>query len=240
MKSILRFAAFFLALSCPAWATWTVVQHVLSGACGTTSNTCAVTVASTGSGNVIVVGIGIGSTTQHITAVSAGGTFTIPPSACFSTDTAGKGTDCAYTLSSSSGVTSITVTRSNTSSAAWRVGITELSFTSGPVSVDTGSPQTRDQTVSTTTPAGVALTLAGSNDAVFQIINGVSPTNVSVPYNTASDFGSNAGFATNINTTDGTAPTWTQSNGHAALSAIAFTESAAQSGDQFLLWGVGY
>lgn len=238
MKRAFQLSVLALFLSCPAWATWTVVQHKISTACSTVGTTCAVTVTSTGSGHVIVIGMGVLDNTDQIVSVSGGGTYT-HPATCHAVDLLVKGTDCAYTLSSTSGTTSITVTRTAASGNNWTVAATELSFTNGPVSVDTGSPGTRDQTTTVTNPAGVTLTLAGSNDAIYQIITGTSPTAISSPYNTNSDFLSGEGFATAINTVSGTAPTWTQSSSRACLSAIAFTESAATSTPRLTLLGVG-
>lgn len=222
----------FISLCCslPSWATWTVVQHKKSTACTTSSATCSVTMTSTGTGNVIVIGFTlVGDINEQIVSVSGGGSYT-HPAGCHATDSAGTfSSDCAYTLASTSGTTSITVTRTDATTFGWTVAATELSFTAGPVSVDTGTPQVRDQSTNTTTPAGVTLTLAGSNDAIYQIIKGTGTVSAATsPYDVNNDFLTSSGFATAINTVSGTAPTWTQSsNGKAALSAIAFTESSS-------------
>lgn len=229
-----------MCLSSQMWATWTVVQHKISSACSTVSSTCAVTVTSTGAGHVIVIGMGIQLNTDQIVSVSGGGTYTHPATACHGADSTVKGTDCAYTLSSTSGTTSITVTRTSTTAVNWTVAATELSFTSGPVSVDTGTPGVRDQTTTTTSPAGVTLTINGTNDAIFQMITGTTLTAVTSPYSTAVDFLTNYGFATSINSVSGVAPTWTQTSSRASLSAIAFTETVAGTVvPKMMLLGVG-
>jgi hypothetical protein len=184
--------------------------------------------------------MGIASTAEQIVSVSGGGTYTHPATACHGTDSVGKGTDCAYTLASISGALTITVTRTDATSFAWRIGATELSFTSGPVSVDSGTPGINDVTVATTTPAGVALTLAGTNDAIYQMIEGGLPSAISSPYSTNVDLGTLQAFASAINTVSGIAPTWTQNSSRACMSAIAFTETAAAAGPSRLpLLGVG-
>lgn len=235
-----RFLLLLLLLcSLPSWATWTVVQHKISGACTASSSTCAVTVTSTGTGNVIVIGMAIASNVEAIVSVSGGGTYS-HPAGCNGTSGSTFGTDCAYTLASTSGTTSITVTRTDATTHTWRVAATELSFTSGPVSVDSGSPQTRTQTTAVTNPAGVTLTLTGSNDAIYQMILSTTPSAITSPYSTNVDFSGPGGFAVSINTVSGTAPTWTTASSAAALSAIAFTETAASGCSNLIaLMGAG-
>jgi hypothetical protein len=188
-------------------------------------------VSSTGSGNVIVVGFSGGSAVlpaqEKISSVSGGGTYTHPAGCAGYDSVAGRFTDCAYTLSSTSGATSITVTRNSTNGVNWYISVTELSFTSGPVSVDAIGAV--DDTTGLRSQLGVGLTLGGTNDAIVQIINGgatessiSSPTGASYSY---TNFADHAGFATAINTTTGAAPTWTSQVAlRAAGSAIAITE----------------
>jgi hypothetical protein len=240
VKKAFQLALFALLLSCPAWATWAVVQHT-SNTCTTASQTCNIAVSSTGTGNVIVIGIGIASNAEQIVSVSGGGTYTHPATACHSADGTTRGADCAYTLASTSGTTTITVTRTDATSFGWNASATEYSFTSGPVSLDTGTPQVRDQTTTVTGPAGVTLTLSGTNDAIYQMIEGTAPTAVTSPYSTNQNFSANLGAASSINTVSGTAPTWTQTSAKAALSAIAFTETGggASPASRLPILGVG-
>jgi hypothetical protein len=222
MKRIFLISMLFLAV--PSWAAWTVVQHNVKS-CLATSATCAITVASTGTGNVIAIGMSVGNNTDLIVSVSGGGTFTHPATACHAVNSTTRGSDCAYTLASTSGATSITVTRTAAVSA-WQIGIAEYSFTSSPVSLDTGTPQIRTQASAVTSCPGVALTLAGTNDVIFQIDSSANPSSISTPFLFISDFsGNGGGYASSINTIGGAAPTWTQSSAASALSAIAFTET---------------
>jgi hypothetical protein len=207
-----------------ASTTWAVVQQAISsGACTFSSATCNLTVASTGSGHLIVVTMGIAGTGEYITGVSGGGTYTeFAGNTCAGQDSSGLGTDCAYTLSSTSGATTITVTRTNTTSYAWRISMTELSSTAA-MSLDSGCPQVRDQTTGTASPAGVTLTLAGANDVIIQNIWGGVMSAISSPYNSYASFSADLGTAASLNTLSGTAPTWTQASSKAALSAVCFS-----------------
>jgi hypothetical protein len=195
-------------------------------------STCSIAVNSTGSGNVIIIGFSAGSFTftseERISGVSGGGTYPHPSECAGYDSTAGRFTHWAYTLSSTSNATTITVTRSSTNGVAWYISVTELSFTSGPLSVD--AIGTVDDTTGSTSQPGVALTLRGTNDAIVQIINGgANQTSVFSPpganYSSYTNFADHCGFATSINTTSGAAPTWTsQGSLRAAGSAIAITE----------------
>ena len=204
--------------------TFTVTQFAVNTACTATSQTCDVTVSSTGSGHVLAAGTVLNINDGGITAVSGGGTWALcPASGCYQTDNNARTTDLAYCLSSTSGATTITVTRTTTTSATWQAAVWELSFTGSSASLDTFGK--RQQSTATTSPAGVTLTLTGSNDAIIQIIRtgGTTPSAISAPYNLHAGSGG-AGWAESINTVSGTAPTWTTGSGRAALSAIAFAE----------------
>lgn len=232
------FVLALLCLSCPAWATWTVVQHaLLSSNCTATSNTCALTVSSTGSGHLIIVGMGIGAVGEYITGISDGGSTYVVNSgnlagnACAGQDAgAPYGSDCGYTLSSASGETTITVTRTDATSYLWRISATEYSFTASSIAFDVVG--NRDQSTNTTSPAGVTLSLTGSNDAIYQLDSTGSPSAISALY-TVSDFAAHLGAASCYSSCTGTAPTWTQLTNHAALSAIAFTEVSSSLGGVF-------
>lgn len=222
------FIFIFFVLVNPAWATWTLVQNVISSACTTNSSTCAVTVASTGSGHVIFIGLLGEIASMTISSVSGGGAYT-HPSACAASEsgTNVRASDCAYTLASTSGTTSITVTRNSSTSSAWHICAAEVSFTASSVSVDTGNANgnTNTSTSASTSATGVTLSILGSNDVIFQILSGGTPTAINESY--AGVFAAATGSATLINTTTGTAPTWTQSSNQWAASAIAVAEAAA-------------
>jgi hypothetical protein len=216
-----------LCLSCPSWATWGVVQHTIgSAACTSTNQTCNLPVSSTGNNDLIIVGLVIAANGEYITAISDGSSSYVVNSgalagnACAGQDAAPLGSDCGYTLSSVSGKTSITVTRTDATSHIWRVSATEYSFSAASIAFDVVGK--RDQSSNCTSCAGVALTLTGTNDAIYQIDASGLPSAITT-YSPA-DFAAHIGAASLINTNSGTAPTWTQSNNPSALSAIAFKE----------------
>jgi len=228
MKRLLPgIASILLSLSSPAWATFTLVQHVFSSACNVSSATCNVTVASTGTGHLILIGMSI-SNADFITSVSGAGTYTVP-GGCEGADSTTSSTSCAYNLSSTSGVTTITVTRTSTTTGTWRCEVLELSSTATPFVLDVVG--NRDQSTNTTTPAGVTLTLSGSNDVILQTAQsstGQTSISINAPYTIETCGANRMCFAWSLNTTSGTAPTWTMaSSGHAALGAIAIKETSA-------------
>jgi hypothetical protein len=226
MKRLLAISV-LLWFTCPAWAgTWALVNNAAASSCSSSLATCAVTVTSTGTGNLLVAVGFFGNTTDNFTAGSGGGTWASGPiTNCHGSDASiGKGTDILYALSSTSGTTSITLTKSG-SSGAWVVRIMEYSTTAGPAVFDTCG--NRDQSTTVTNPVGPTLTLGGANDVIVQGINGGAPTAISGSYTNPATFLVNNAHAGWINTSSGTAPTWTQTSSRAVLSAIAFEETAA-------------
>lgn len=213
-----------LLATSPAWATFTLVQKVVNNACGT-GTTCAITTSATGSGNIIFIGVAVASGTKTISSISAGGTF----AHCTGTDASVSGTnssDAQYTLSSTGGVTSMTVTI-NSSAGAWVAEMQEWSFTGTP-SIDVCGSISNS---TTTNRGGVDLTaLTGSNDLLYQVIesiSGITVTAINGAYSNT-DLGARYGFAAAANSTTGTAPTWTWTGGNAisAGSGIAIKETA--------------
>jgi hypothetical protein len=224
MRQIL--VIFILFCCCPpSWATWTLVHNSANTACVTSSTTCNITTTATGTGNVIIIVMNIGDTTSTIQSVSGGGTYSLcAASACHASDaTVTKSLDIAYTLASTSGTTTITVTR-NGGTIGWGCRALEYSFTNGPVVLDVVG--VRDQSTNSASPAGVALTLSGTNDVIVQALFGSTPTAISGSYTNPATFQSNTGYGGWINTSDGTAPTWTQTAAHAVLTAIAIKETS--------------
>jgi len=146
--------------------------------------------------------------------------------------------DASYTLNSASGATSITLTLSAAVSTTWAACIREYSSTASGVAIDTSG--NRDQSTAAANPAGVGLTLTGSNDLIVQFVACAgSCSGISAGYSNG-DFPNNNGVADALNTSSGTAPTWTATSGRAALGALAFKETAAVSCSQSIaLIGVG-
>lgn len=224
MKRLLFLLGILLVTS-PTWATLAVVQHVVNSACST-GTTCVLTVTSTGSGHILVVGAASQvNPTRTITLISAGGTFSHCANTPGSNSGGGNSTDAQYTLNSASGVTVITVTMSSAVTSPWAVELLEVSYTGTP-SIDTCN---NVNNTTTTNRGGVDLTaLTGANDLLFQIIalNGVGDTvsAISGAY-TTSDLGVRFGFAAAINSAVGTAPTWTfGGNSQSSGSGLAIKE----------------
>ena len=240
---------FALLFSAPSWATWTMVQHPKNTACTTSNTTCAVTMTqSTGSGNVLIAVMGDNSsadTISSITSAACTGTWTLCTTlGCHASDsTAAVAVDMAYCLNSASGQTSISITRTG-GTTGWTSAVFEYSFTAGnTVAIDTGSGI--DDSTSTTPQNGPALTLSGSNDLIVQTFRcGTTKhvTAVSGTYTNPADFSSNQGWAGSINTSSGTAPSWTLSGAaRGAGAAIAVKEIAAAGtcNNHIALMGVG-
>lgn len=203
--------------------TWTNVQTVK------TSNTCSsctslsLTVASTGSNHLLVAAVVYtGGTTGGISSISGGGTWTIDTNCVHSQSGSFGGIACAYVpCTSSSGATSIAFTFSASNNYA--VVFYEDSASTGSCSYDT-SNYVSDP--SQTSQPGVALTLTGTKDALFQFADaGAGTLSISSPYtlDLQGSISGTYGFANDINGTSGSAPTWTISAANYLVGgAIAF------------------
>jgi hypothetical protein len=232
MRRILQLAA-LLFLASPAWATFTVAQLVDSGSsCSTSSNTCALTISSSGSGHLGIITWMTGTSTV-VSSIAGAGTWTTPAGCQIYTAATGT-VGCSYTLSTTSGSTSVTITWSG-SSPGFPTHFTyyEYSFSGSSIALDSGASGGLGTAsdLASSSPVGVALTLAGSNDAIFQGIVTASGTAsaISGGYTfdtTASQAGQGAGHI--INTASGAAPSWTVSvSSVSRLEAIAISEATA-------------
>lgn len=217
MKKLL---AILLCLSQPSWATWSVVQAKTNAGGG---SPCAVTMTSISAGNTLAVSIkgGTGSV-QPITAVSSTGDSWSSPAISMSVaDTSSGFLDMWYLLSAAGGETSISITSTvnTTTCFAW-----ELHSTVGTGQFDTAG--TRDQNTGTGTPAGVTLTLTGSNDAIIQNIQpGGTVTAINGTFFSPAGIAIGQGISASTNTATGAAPTWTQTAGNnATLDGLAIKE----------------
>jgi hypothetical protein len=212
------------------------VQHVINGSCSLSSHTCVVTLTQTiGTGNLIVAWAGYTHTTQTPTISALTGQTVTTCTACTATDGNNKGV-ISYSLSSVAQATSITVTLNGTSnfSSAWTAEVAEFHCTScSSITLDAGATpaSNRDQSASTTTPAGVTLAISGTSDAIIQANFSLgtvtaSPNCMSAGSLSAGwvcDAPGGDGFGWLLNTSVVATPAWAQTNAKAALSAIAFT-----------------
>lgn len=223
-----------------AWhRTWTLVQVKDNVTC-TSGTTCAVTVTSTGSGNLLVAGVmNFGAqTVSSVTAGACSGAWTTPsPSAAFSS---GIGSvDMKYCLSSVAAQTSITITGGSAFGTNGVGVIWEFSSNVGSIARDSGATPSGTKSDTTCTAcAGVTLTLSGNNNATALLaacggtcsaLTGTGCTN-----DLANPNGNAIGHC--INTTGNlTAPTtWTMTSETLGASAAAFQETAAGASSGFL------
>lgn len=215
----------FLVFALPCWATWTAVAKN-SHTCSNATNTCNLTVTSTGTNHVILIGVHYVSSGGQLTisSVSGGGSYTAPAGCASYLASQIIGAACAYTLASTSGATTITVNLSANVSNAWDIDAREYSTTSTAAFDVVGT----SQPASSATPAGVTLSLTGTNDVIFQLATTVNAvTAVNSPWSATLETQNGNGYADSINTGSGTAPTWTcSSSSLSVMAAIAIKEAA--------------
>lgn len=203
------------------YGTWTCIQHRITQCGGSVSN-CAITVTTTGSGHAAIVTSPIGSGTLTISSISDGtSTYSLP--GCGGTDGTAGSIDSGYTTALASGKTSITVNYSGTASGPV-VHFVEVG-NSGTIAYDTCA--NRDQSSNSTTPAGVTLTLGGTDDFIVQGITSAG-TASAITNTWAALFSAGNGGAERV-TTSGAAPTWTNTNTRSELIATALKATAASS-----------
>jgi hypothetical protein len=148
---------------------YTLPTNSAAGSAGqvSCSPSCTLTVPSTGSGHLLFLVEGdTGSNHRQISSVSGGGTWVVPSGA--GTCNANNTISCAYVLSSSSGVTSVTVTLTGSTTTA---GFTwwEFSRTTGSFTLDTQGAKSQ---TGTTLPVSPTITCSGSNDIVISAVSG--------------------------------------------------------------------
>lgn len=220
---------------CKLQATIALVQHPLGHTTGCSGTTCAATVTSTGSGHLGVFMMlplnSIAGSTLTSIADNAGSTYVVPGTCHAGVSVNPYPMWCGYTLSTVSGATTVTATYSVAPSDMYWTYIEYSGNT--PFTFDVLG--TVDARASCTSCAGVTLTLNGTRDVIVQgsQSNVTGATAISAPYTSPDDHGS--GFAGSINTSSGTAPTWTMSGTTTDLEliGIAFTEASGKPPGQF-------
>lgn len=214
-----------------AAGTWTLVQMKYfdsggigtgGGTCLSSGTTCQVTVSSVAAGNKLVcAALYFDSATHTFSGCGGGETWTACPAPTCAVKGAGStgGTDGRYVLSAVGGETQVTCTINSASSPYYGCLFIEYHYTGPSASVDVVG------TVNSTCTActGVALTLAGSNDAIATWgVPDNSFTAITSPYSTHAQFYSGTMEAVSMNTASGAAPTVTHSSsGQVAIASIA-------------------
>jgi hypothetical protein len=223
MKRILLTLLAVCGLCLPASATFTLVQS--KTATTSCANVCsAVTVTSTGAGHLIVVGTS-NQQNQHIASISGGGTYTLCGTSCQKGDSTSGWVDMAYTLSSTSGATSITLTMAGASNVI--IYVWEFSSTAT-ITFDVAN-SVSDTTNCTSCAGSGATGLTGTNDAMTEIVScGGTCSAVGTPYTaTSPTFQGGDGGAHLLNSTSTAAPTWTQSpTSHLVTAVMAFKDAS--------------
>jgi hypothetical protein len=185
---------------------------------------CSLNIPSTGAGHLLYLEAA-NLTSSRISSVSAGGTWVIPGGCQITLPSLGGALSCGYVLSSTAGTTSLSVTMTggtNGSFAVW-----ELASASGSFTFDIQGSATNAASYS---PKGVALTLTGTNDVIFQsaFVNGGTSAVSLYPMPRISGqgtmfFNNEAACAALLNTTDGAAPLWAnEQNNATVVTGIAF------------------
>lgn len=170
MKTIFCLIVASLLTVVSADAAIVVVQHNKNDSGSTGLTTLAVTVSATASGNIIVVGVAGGNTTNTATGVTDNGsggssTYTLVSGTAGGPDPGGGFTSFYWTTSSHSGATTITATYSSVDFPM--VVVWEVSGFTTPV-VD--GTNTIDTTSGTTTANGASITTTGATSFVAAII----------------------------------------------------------------------
>lgn len=235
MRKLLLLLPLLLFIPARASATFTLVQSPENTACPSGNATCVITVASTGTGNLLDISA-FYSSTATISSASGACPSWVHPSGTHGTDGSTFSNDMIYCLASTSGVTSISVTLSAAPTGAWHAQLREIHFTGPSVSVDAGTPNGANafRTPATTAPAGVTFTISGANDAMVQAINPAGTCSAITTYtNIDTDGSGSVCSAVLLNSASGSPPTWTTTSGTACVSGIAFTEAVAAGAGGF-------
>jgi hypothetical protein len=192
---------------------------------------CSLTIPSTSAGNLLYLQAG-NIHSSHISSVSGGGTWVIPSGAntCQITLGGSDALSCGYVSSGTAGATSLSVTMSG--SGAESFAVWEVTSSTGPFAFDT---QGSAQNSASFSPKGVALSLTGTNDAIFQSIfvpGGTSSVSFypqpRIPGQATQFFNNEAANAVLLNTAIGVQPVWeNQQNSATVVAGVAFRTGTA-------------
>ena len=224
-----------------------LTQTTQSDTCSAGSS-CTIQIAATGAGSSYA-GICFasnlnGSTQNHLTSCTdTGGTAdtfqsctAVGGASCNNQGSGVGNTDAQLYLSGGGGNTSLTCNLASANTHAWTCGFQEFQTTLSGWSFDASG--SAGNITSSTTQSGVALTLSGTNDAIFQGLVSNSGACASI---SPSGSGGSGGYSLNIdgfgdcqallwNSNSGSAPTFTLSSaGNAGTIAVALQSPATTS-----------
>lgn len=220
-----------LFLSATAQATITVTRIGTANTttagntnCGGNSSCYQITITSTVAGRALVALV-VGSAGQFLTTCYDGGDTFTTVAAASGSDSSGGTTGICYNLSVTAGHTVFYVLGSDSFNPA--VTVYSMSWTATSLAYDNAG--NADRTVACTggaNCAGMAPSLTGSNDVIFQVASCGGACSAITTY--TGTFTSGDGFAYLNNSTSTTAPTWTQSPSETlAVAYVAFKEVSA-------------
>ena len=205
-----------------------VVQKVATNSSSCSGTTCTITVASTGSGHLLVLaGVGDSTGSAHSFSSASGGGSWVHCTACTNGGlffgSTYSSNDIAYVLSSSSGATSITWTWNGSMTSSGLL-FEELSYSGSTITYDTAG--NGGLLAACSSCSGVALSPAGSQEVIIQYgnpLNSITGISGGTYGNLIIDSNFSDSFATQLNSANGTAPAWsTSSSGTFWPIAIAF------------------
>jgi hypothetical protein len=201
---------------------WTVINHTpdsLPSACNN-SATCTVTFPAIGAGHFLAVVIMTsGSNEPAYSGITGGGGTWNNCTACFSTATAegfSESDIIAYNLDPSAGTDSLQLALSE-AAGGWAIEVIEGAWSGTTVAYDAGNSVNAAQACSGTTCPGLSVSISGSNDFIIQANQPFQHTITAISggagYTAFQDFLSSygGGVAGATGTTNGAAPSWTDS-----------------------------
>jgi len=232
MRTRILVALAIVLAAAPAWAGFTLVQ---SGSGTTTTTTCTIAgLSAIGARDLLVVADDMFSFSGTSNSATDGtNTYSHCSNCNLGDSVALVRTDMWYVLSAAStaGSTTVTVTRSG--SLGGFCYFAEYSYSGTAAAVDASG--SADSTAALT-HGGIALTLTGTNDAVVQgtVTGSGAATISSIASGGSASYTSpflhpntqRSAMAGALNTTDGSAPTWTLSgSARSVTAAMAFSET---------------
>jgi DNA-binding winged helix-turn-helix (wHTH) protein len=200
---------FWRRVSVAARPTWVYVQSAYTGSCSGT--TCAVPLAATTAGSVLVVGtLDLNAAGHTISSVTGGGgTWTLcPASGCLVTQAPQFSLDMAYNITGTGRAKSVTVTLNSTDSN-WTAIVDEWKCTAncGTIALDQIVSSKYTSALCGTGCLGAGFTeLTGTSDLIISLVDRTQAAGMpSSPYVYDTTAGLWIAYALNI--TSGTAPT---------------------------------
>jgi hypothetical protein len=189
--------------------TWSFIQEKRNEAC-TGGTACAVTVAGIGAGNLLVAAMITGSSLLLSSVSGDTNAFTHcggGSNSCNANGGAGN-VDASYLLSAAGGETTLTCNRAAGSDGGfYACRIYEFHYSSGTATFDAANKASGSTCTSCT---GVALTISTNDVIVTTMAADQTLSAISGAYTQGQDFTDGIGSAGAMNTSVGTAPTWTQ------------------------------